>query len=94
MNFWTFPGSGDRDKLKEDKKTHGDLLIYHEIMAFILANQEDAILCKRYNQKRLAKINRSFPHYIVNAYRLTGRMVYSLKSNLRDYAYIFRGQRK
>lgn len=43
-NFLTFLGSSDRDKLKEDKKAHGNLLIYHEIMTFILANQKDAML--------------------------------------------------
>lgn len=57
------------------------MLIYHEIMVFILVNPKRChTFAKRYNQKQLAKINRPFPHYI-NVYKLTGKMLYIVKAS-------------
>lgn len=83
----TFPGSGDKDKIVdgpiEESIAWGDLYIYHEMLRFMKENNTDVVFMTRDVTKEdwMKKDHRAYVHYIVNAYEMTGHLMYILDAD-------------
>ena len=83
----TFPGSGDKDKIVdgpiEESVAWGDLYIYHEMLRFMKENNTDVVFMTRDVTKEdwIKKDHRAYVHYIVNAYEMTGHLMYILDAD-------------
>lgn len=75
---YTFPGRGDRDKLKEGKEPEGDFYIYHEILKVMKLLKKDVIFLTTDLSKKDWVNKELFPfeHYIANSYNLTNHVFY------------------
>lgn len=82
----TFPGSGDPkkpiDAPIEEPVGWGDLYIYHEMLSYMKEYNTDVVFLTRDVKKQdwLKSDKTPFVHYIVNAYEMTGHMMYILDS--------------
>lgn len=82
----TFPGSGDPKKPVdapiEESVGWGDLYIYHEMLCYMKEHNTDVVFLTRDVKKQdwLKPDKSPFVHYIVNAYEMTGHMLYILDS--------------
>lgn len=82
----TFPGSGDTKKPVdapiEESVAWGDLYIYHEMLSYMKEHNTDVVFLTRDIKKQdwLKSDRTPFVHYIVNAYEMTGHMMYILDS--------------
>lgn len=82
----TFPGSGDTKKPVdapiEESVGWGDLYIYHEMLCYMKEHNTDVVFLTRDIKKQdwLKPDKTPFVHYIVNAYEMTGHMMYILDS--------------
>lgn len=82
----TFPGSGDPKKPVdapiEESVGWGDLYIYHEMLSYMKEHNTDVVFLTRDVKKQdwLKPDKSPFVHYIVNAYEMTGHMMYILDS--------------
>lgn len=74
----SFPGCGDRGKLRRGGAPEGDFVIFHEMLRYMTENNTDAIFITRDVTKSdwLMPNGRPFVHYIVNIYKATGHMLY------------------
>lgn len=74
----SFPGCGDRGKLRRGGAPEGDFVIFHEMLRYMTENDTDAIFITRDVTKSdwLMPEGRPFVHYIVNIYKATGHMLY------------------
>ena len=85
----TFPGSGDKEKPVdgpiEESVAWGDLYIYHEILNYMRKMNTDAVFLTRDVTKEdwLKKDKTPFVHYIINAYEMTGHLMYIMDAD--DY---------
>lgn len=85
----TFPGSGDDTKPVdgpiEESVAWGDLYIYHEILNYMRIMNTDAVFLTRDVTKEdwLKKDKNPYVHYIINAYEMTGHLMYILDAD--DY---------
>lgn len=83
----TFPGSGDPKKPVdapiEESVGWGDLYIYHEMLCYMKEHDTDVVFMTRDVTKQdwLKKDKNPFVHYIVNAYEMTGHLMYILDSD-------------
>lgn len=83
----TFPGSGDPkkpiDAPLEESIGWGDLYIYHEMLSYMKEYNTDVVFLTRDIKKQdwLKPDRTPFVHYIVNAYEMTGHMMYILNSD-------------
>ncbi len=83
----TFPGSGDPKKPVdapiEESVGWGDLYIYHEMLCYMKEHDTDVVFLTRDVTKQdwLKRDKHPFVHYIVNAYEMTGHMMYILNSD-------------
>jgi len=70
----TFPGCGE----SKDFDTHGDFIIFHEILKFMKNENSDAILLTRDVTKSdwLKRDREPHIHYILKAFQLTGQTLY------------------
>lgn len=79
-----FPGAGDPkkpiDAPIEESVGWGDLYIYHEMLCYMKEHNTDVVFLTRDVEKQdwLKKDKHPFVHYIVNAYEMTGHMMYIL----------------
>lgn len=90
---YTFPGRGDKDKIKEGKEAEGDFYIYHEILKVMRTLKKNVIFLTNDLSKK-DWVNKDFflfDHYIANCYNLTKHVFYvvdgktlPLASNLFD----------
>lgn len=90
---YTFPGRGDKDKIKEGKEAEGDFYIYHEILKVMKTLKKNVIFLTNDLSKK-DWVNKDFflfDHYIANCYNLTKHVFYvvdgktlPLASNLFD----------
>lgn len=82
----TFPGSGDPKKPVdapiEESVAWGDLYIYHEMLSYMKEHNTDVVFLTQDIKKQdwLKSDRTPFVHYIVNAYEMTGHMMYILDS--------------
>lgn len=80
----TFPGAGDGEKPIdgpiEESVAWGDLYIYHEVLNYMKEHDTDAVLLTRDVTKGdWLKFDKTpYVHYLVNAYELTGHLLYIL----------------
>lgn len=76
-NF-TFPGCGDRKKIKEENNPCGDLTIYHELLSYMYTHKKDVVFLTRDVSKSdwIRDDGKPFNHYIVDIYRNTEHMLY------------------
>lgn len=90
---YTFPGRGDKDKIKEGKEAEGDFYIYHEILKVMKTLKKNVIFLTNDLSKKdwVNKDFFPFDHYIANCYNLTKHVFYvvdgktlPLASNLFD----------
>lgn len=74
----SFPGCGDRGKLRRGGAPEGDFVVFHEMLLYMTENDTDAIFITRDVTKSdwLMSNGRPFVHYIVNIYKATGHMLY------------------
>lgn len=83
----TFPGAGDPKKPVdapiEESVGWGDLYIYHEMLSYMKEHNTDVVFLTRDIKKQdwLKSDRTPFVHYIVNAYEMTGHMMYILNSD-------------
>ena len=84
-DLYTFPGCGDRKKIKEGRDPLGDFIIYHELLSYMKNRNQDVV----YLTNDVAKSDwikpdgKPFNHYIVDTYINTGHMLYIF--NARDF---------
>ena len=83
----TFPGSGDPKKPVdapiEESVGWGDLYIYHEMLCYMKEYDTDVVFLTKDITKEdwLKKDKTPFVHYIINAYEMTGHVMYILNSD-------------
>ena len=83
----TFPGSGDPkkpvDSPIEESVGWGDLYIYHEMLCYMKEHNTDVVFLTRDIKKQdWLKTDRTpFVHYIVNAFEMTGHVMFILNSD-------------
>lgn len=83
----TFPGSGDPKKPVdapiEESVGWGDLYIYHEMLCYMKEHNTDIVFLTKDISKQdwLKKDKHPFVHYIVNAYEMTGHMMYIINAD-------------
>ena len=83
----TFPGSGDSEKPVdgpiEESVAWGDLYIYHEILNYMRKKNTDAVFLTRDVTKGdwMKKDKTPYVHYIINAYEMTGHLIYILDAD-------------
>lgn len=84
-DLFTFPGCGDRKKMKEGRDSQGDFFIYHELLSYMFHNNKDVVYLTNDVKKSdwVKQDGRPFNHYIVDTYVNTGHMLYIL--NARDF---------
>ena len=75
---YTFPGRGDKNKLKEGKEAEGDFYIYHEVLKLMKALKKDVIFLTNDLAKKdwVDAETSPFEHYITNSYNLTKHVFY------------------
>jgi len=75
---YTFPGRGDKDKLKEGKEAEGDFYIYHEILKLMKTLKKDVIFLTNDLSKKdwVNKELLPYEHYVANSYNLTNHVFY------------------
>lgn len=77
-DFYTFPGSGDRKKIKDGMDPFGDFYIYHELLDFIKQTKKDIVFltCDVEKSDWISDSKKPFPHYLVDTYHNTQQMIY------------------
>ena len=75
---YSFPGCGDRKKIKDGNEPYGDFFIYHELLAYMLQNKKDVyFLTKDVTKSDWIKPDgKPFKHYLVDIYKNTNQMLY------------------
>ena len=75
---YSFPGCGDRKKVKTDHDPYGDFFIYHELLAYMLRNKKDVFFLTRDVTKSdwIKSDGSPFKHYLVDAFKNTNQMLY------------------
>lgn len=75
---FTFPGCGDRKKIKDGFDPYGDFFIYHELLSYMWHQNKDVVfLTKDVTKSDWIKADgKPFNHYIVDTYVNTGHMLY------------------
>ena len=78
--YLRFPGSGEDRDTAIKGEPWGDLVIYHQILAFMSDNQEDAIFLTRDTTKRdwMKKGGDPYSYYVADAFRNTGQTLFIL----------------
>lgn len=84
-DLYTFPGCGDRKKLKEGRDPLGDFFIYHELLSYMKNKNQDVVYLTNDVTKSdwIKPDGKPFNHYIVDTYINTGHMLYIF--NARDF---------
>lgn len=83
----TFPGAGDKDKPSEgpieESVAWGDLYIYHEMLRFMIEHNTDVVFMTLDVAKKdwIKSDHRAYTHYIVNAFEMTGHLMYILDAD-------------
>lgn len=82
-DLYSFPGCGDRKKMKDGFEPYGDFYIYHELLLFMNEKQVDVIFLTKDVTKSdwIKEDKRPFVHYVVNTFELTNKMMYIISSN-------------
>lgn len=75
---YSFPGCGDRKKIKAGNEPYGDFFIYHELLAYMLQNKKDIyFLTKDVTKSDWIKSDgKPFKHYLVDIFKNTNQMLY------------------
>ena len=75
---YSFPGCGDRKKVKAGCEPYGDFLIYHELLAYMQQSKKDVyFLTKDVTKSDWIKSDgKPFKHYLVDIYKNTNQMLY------------------
>lgn len=84
-DLYTFPGCGDRKKIKEGRDPLGDFYIYHELLSYMWHENKDVVFLTNDVTKSdwIQQNGKPFNHYIVDTYINTGHMLYIF--NARDF---------
>lgn len=84
-DLYTFPGCGDRKKIKEGRDPLGDFFIYHELLSYMKNKNQDVVYLTNDVTKSdwIKPDGKPFNHYIVDTYINTGHMLYIF--NARDF---------
>ncbi len=84
-DLYTFPGCGDRKKIKDGRDPLGDFFIYHELLSYMWHQNKDIVFLTNDVTKSdwIMPDGKPFNHYIVDTYINTGHMLYIL--NARDF---------
>ncbi len=83
--LYTFPGCGDRKKIKEGRDPLGDFYIYHELLSYMWHENKDVVFLTNDVTKSdwIQQNGKPFNHYIVDTFINTGHMLYIF--NARDF---------
>lgn len=75
---YSFPGCGDRKKIKAGCEPYGDFLIYHELLAYMLQNKKDVFFLTKDVTKSdwIKSDGKPFKHYLVDIFKNTNQMLY------------------
>ena len=84
-DLYTFPGCGDRKKIKEGRDPLGDFYIYHELLSYMWHENKDVVFLTNDVTKTdwIQQNGKPFNHYIADTYINTGHMLYIF--NARDF---------
>lgn len=84
-DLYSFPGCGDRKKVKEGRDPHGDFFIYHELLSYMWHQNKDVVFLTNDVAKTdwIRQDGKPFNHYIVDTFINTGHMLYIF--NARDF---------
>ena len=84
-DLYTFPGCGDRKKIKEGRDPLGDFFIYHELLSYMWHENKDVVFLTNDVTKSdwIQQNGKPFNHYIVDTFINTGHMLYIF--NARDF---------
>lgn len=83
--LYSFPGCGDRKKVKEGRDPYGDFFIYHELLSYMWHQNKDVVFLTNDVTKTdwIRQDGKPFNHYIVDTFINTGHMLYIF--NARDF---------
>lgn len=83
--LYSFPGCGDRKKIKEGRDPYGDFIIYHELLSYMWHQNKDVVYLTNDVTKTdwIRQDGKPFNHYIVDTFINTGHMLYIF--NARDF---------
>ena len=84
-DLYSFPGCGDRKKIKDGFDPLGDFFIYHELLSYMKIKNQDVVFLTNDVTKSdwIKQDGKPFNHYIVDTYINTGHMLYIF--NARDF---------
>ena len=84
-DLYTFPGCGDRKKIKDGRDPLGDFYIYHELLSYMWHENKDVVFLTNDVTKSdwIQQNGKPFNHYIVDTFINTGHMLYIF--NARDF---------
>lgn len=75
---YSFPGCGDRNKIKAGYEPYGDFFIYHELLAYMSQNKKDVFFLTKDVTKSdwIKSDGKPFKHYLVDIFKNTNQMLY------------------
>lgn len=81
-DYLRFPGSGEKRDTAIKEEPWGDLLIYHQILAYMHDNHKDAIFLTNDKSKLdwMKKGGEPYSYYIADAYKHTGQTLFIVRA--------------
>lgn len=83
-SYLRFPGSGDNRDTTIKEEPWGDLVIYHQVLAFMADNHKDAIFLTNDKAKLdwMKKDYEPYSYYIADAYKNTGQTLFIISKEM------------